>query len=157
MAKQKRQLTDEAHFVADLPLEECMKRLQQLNNEQVKFHFIRRTSDQVDFTAQWYEAGQVRVTGTGGLCRWEGTLTRVECKIKTHDGILRWAMLSMLSLVLFIPMIPLTALYLGTPMFWPLLLSFFGLGCLWVIVFRRFAPPDDTPPNLLRLIDTALK
>lgn len=157
MTKQKRAFTDKAHFIADLPLEECMRRLRSLRSDAMKITFSPTSSDQIAFTMQCYEAGCLRVTGDGVLCRWEGTLTRVDCKITPHDGVVRWALVSVISLLIFVPLIPLSMFFVATPLFWPLLLSLFGLGCLWALVFRRSAPPDDTPPNLLRMIDDALK
>lgn len=157
MTKQKRGLRpDEMHFVADLPIEECVRRLRALNSPQVHVLIQPITSDQIGFRAQLYERQRLRVVGSGALCRWEGTLTRVECRVQVHDGLLRWIVWTVLSLLFFLPLIPLTLFAADTPFFWPMLVGMTGLGVLWSMIFRRFAPPDDTPPDLLAMIDAAL-
>lgn len=160
MSKRKGRYEEEAHFVAHLPIEECTRRLELLNDDDIRVEILRLSSDKVDFKAQIYEKGRVRVVGKGALRRWEGTLTRVECSVKVHEGILLWIGLSLVALLLCLLLIP-TAIFavmglgIGTGL---------ALGVMFVVpiigvlmLANHFAPPDDTPQNLIRTIEEILR
>lgn len=159
MAKRKGHFENEAHFVSHLSIEECTYRLEALNGEVLRIEIVHLSSDKVDFKAALHEHGRLRAEGNGALRRWEGTLTRVECKVKVRDGLVVWALLSLAALVstmLIIPVIVLIAAGTGAQL-WLLLGSICVLATVGLMYLaQRFSPPDDTPQNLIAIIEEAL-
>jgi hypothetical protein len=159
MMKRKGTAEKNARFVSALPLEECTYRLELLHSDELKLEITRLSSDKVDFVAYLYEENRLRAEGTGTLRRWEGTLTRVDFDVTVHDGVWIWlvAVLLLLTIgMILVPMLLLIAMHVN-PLGWLLtgtaLVAFVVGGML---IAQRFAPPDDTPRNLHRLLHDAL-
>lgn len=159
MTKRKGQFQNEAHFVSPLPIEECAYRLEALQTEWIHIEILHLSSDKVDFKAQLREHGRLRAEGTGALRRWEGTLTRVECKVQVRDGLVVWVILSLVTLILammVIPVIVFVAAGIGARLWLMLggLCVLTTIGMMWLA--QHASPPDDTPQNLIALIEEAL-
>lgn len=159
MAKRKRHFQDQLQFLSNLPLQECVSRLEQLNGDNIQIVFHRDSIDSLAFSANLLERGVIRAKAQGLLRRWEGTLTRVDCKVKVHEGVIRWLIL--VSLLFFV-------LVIGFPMIFMLgalmhMLLWLGISAIFVIAFvaslwltMHYAPMDDTPKNLMQIVLAAL-
>ncbi len=159
MMKRKGAADKQARFVSELPLEECTHRLELLRSEDLQIEITRLSSDKVDFTARLYDGARLRADGNGTLRRWEGTLTRVDFDVTVHDGVWLWLGIVLALLVVGMIMIPallMLALQIN-PLGWLVTggaVVGFVVGGMWIA--HRFAPPDDTPRNLQRLLHDAL-
>ncbi len=160
MTKRKGQFEGSSQFISPLPLEVCYARLQALQDESISLRVTRENSDELHFDIQLLERGIVRVTGSGRLLRWEGTLTRVDCTIKVHEGILRWLLLFGLLFLLTMIALPLLLFLVAAVdvMIWV------GISLIFILVLaglmgivNYYAPLDDTPENLLHLIINTLR
>jgi len=159
MDKRKGRFEGKLDFISNLPLQECISRLEYLNSDELIIHFHRNSSDSIEFEAYLSERGVIRAEANGMLRRWEGTLTRVDCNVKVREGVLRWLVL--LSLSFFV-------LSIGVPMIFMLgaavnMLMWLGISSVFVVAFvgmlwltMYFAPLDDTPKNLMQMILSAL-
>ena len=159
MTKRKGKTQGEANFISPLSIEECAYRLDRLNEEKVDIVITKLSSDKVDFTAQLFENERLRAEARGALRRWEGTLTRVDVQVKVHDGIMLWLLLVGLMLTITIILIPTLALIAAhvNPVAWLMMATIGTLFILGVMLFaHRYAPHDDTPRNLLNLLETTL-
>lgn len=160
MSKRKGQFQNEARFISDLSIEQCVRQLEGLQSDDVQIQICDITSDRARFTLKGYENGRLRVDGRGTLLRWEGTKTRVDCHLTVHDGLLAFTLLTLLIFVVFIAVIPAIALFMaGVDSRLLLLLSaaFLGMMVGLMMLIHRFSPPDDVPMNLLAHIEIALK
>lgn len=159
MVKRKRCYEGKLDFVSTLPLQECISRLQALNNDELQIQFHRESSDSIIFEATLRENGVIRADASGLLRRWEGTLTRVDCDVSVREGVMRWLLL--LSMTFFV-------LSIGIPMIFMFgatlnILLWLAISSIFVIAFvvmiwltMYYAPIDDTPKNLMLMILSAL-
>ena len=160
MIKRKGRFEGNLKFVSSLPLEECLNRLQLLDSETIQLDFKTQTIDSIAFQAKLFEKGVMRAEGDGVLRRWEGTLTRVDCDVQVREGVMRWLLLLaglFLLIMIALPMIFLIAAdvnvlaWLGISGGFVVILS----GMLWLTNY--YAPIDDTPQNLLAIIESQLE
>lgn len=160
MSKQKRRYDGEANFISELPLEECAYRLEYLQSDEIEIHIKRVSTDKVDFDVRLFERGRVRAEGKGALRRWEGTLTRVDCQVNVYDGLVTWSLAMLLFMALPLLIVPFLFLVSANvdATLWVasagVVLAFILLG---MYITREVAPPDDTPRNLLALIEDTLR
>lgn len=160
MPKRKGLFEGNSQFISPLPLEICYARLQSLEDATTSLTMKRENSDTIRFEIHLLERGIIRAKGYGSLRRWEGTLTRVDCDIELHEGILRWFLLFGLLFLLTMIALP-TLLFLVAEvniMIWLGISGIFVtvLAGLMMIV-NHYAPLDDTPDNLHRRITGVLK
>lgn len=160
MIKRKGHFEGNLNFVSSLPLEECLNRLQLLDSETIQLDFRTQHIDAISFQAKLFENGVMRAEGDGVLRRWEGTLTRVDCDIQVHEGLMRWLLLLaglFLMLMIILPTLFLMAAdvnivaWLGISGVFVAIL----IGMLWLTNY--YAPIDDTPQNLLAIIESQLE
>lgn len=159
MAKRKGRNQGEANFISPLSIEECAYRLDRLDDEQIDIIVTELSSDKVNFTVELFENERLRVEAKGALRRWEGTLTRVDVQVKVHEGIMLWFLLVGLMLMVTLILIPSLALIAAhvNPLTWILIASGGIVFILGIMLFaHRYAPHDDTPRNLLDLLETTL-
>lgn len=159
MAKRKGRFEGNINFLSNLPLEECISRLQGLESAEFRFTFSRDEHDAFVFKAQLLERGIVRSEGKGRLQRWEGTLTRVNCDVKVREGIVRWLML--LATLCLLTMVAIPILFFLSAginvLIWAgLSMAFIVFFIAMMFVVNHYAPMDDTPENLLHLITSTL-
>lgn len=160
MTPKRKNRPDHAAFLTQRPIEQCLLRLKQLHHHNLRVDIVHHSSDQVNFLLRFYEHGQIRVTGKGTLRRWEGTLTRVDCTMHEHDGTLVWLALVVAFLVLFLMVIPYIVLILfglSTIMMMLIAAALFIGMLIWLQFMNRFAPADDIPPNLVMMVEDALR
>lgn len=160
MTKRKGRFEGNVKFVSALPLEECIYRLQTLDTEDIQLQFKTKSIDSISFQAKLLERGVVRAEGIGTLRRWEGTLTRVDCDVKVREGVMRWLLLLaglFLMIMIILPTVFLIAANVNVIGWLGISICFVGilLGMLWLT--KRYAPIDDTPQNLLYIIEETLK
>lgn len=160
MTKRKGRFEGNVKFVSALPLEECIYRLQTLDTEDIQLQFKTKSIDSISFQAKLLEQGVVRAEGIGTLRRWEGTLTRVDCDVKVREGVMRWLLLLaglFLMIMIILPTVFLIAANVNIIGWLGISICFVGifLGMLWLT--NRYAPIDDTPQNLLYIIEKTLK
>jgi len=157
--KRKGMAEKNARFVSALPLEECTHRLELIRSDELQLDITHLSSDKVDFVAQLYEGQRLRAEGLGTLRRWEGTLTRVDLDVTVYDGIWIWlvAVLIMLTVgMILVPMLLMLALQIN-PMGWVIMgAAIVGFVIGGMLIAQRFAPPDDAPQNLQRLLHDTL-
>lgn len=159
MVKRKGSVSKDAHFVSPLPIEECAQRLEFLHDETLQTEILRLSSDKVDFRLRLYEYGRLRAEGTGTLRRWEGTLTRVDCKVQVREGLVLWIALSLTALLLTVLVIPvLTLAIIGVGAGLWLVVGGFGVAAVagLLLLAQRFSPMDDVPRNILAIIEATL-
>lgn len=160
MAKRKGRFEGNVKFVSSLPLEECIYRLQTLDTENIQLQFKTRSIDSISFRAKLLERGVVRAEGLGTLRRWEGTLTRVDCDVEVREGLMRWLLLLaglFLMIMILLPTVFLIAANVNVIGWLGINIGFIAIiiGMLWLT--NRYAPIDDTPQNLLRIIEETLE
>lgn len=160
MAKRKGRFEGNVKFLSSLPLEECIYRLQMLDTENIQLQFKTKSIDSITFQAKLLERGIVRAEGVGTLRRWEGTLTRVDCDINVREGLMRWLLLLATVFMMIMIMLPTVFLIAANVN----ILGWLGLSSIFLIFFvsmlwltNRYAPIDDTPQNLLRIIEETLE
>lgn len=80
----------ELHFTTGIPIEMAAGLLAGLasDNVQVELNIID-DHDALDFTLKHRHQGKPNALVKGRLCRWQGTLTRVDCDGAGTDGILK--------------------------------------------------------------------
>lgn len=160
MTKRKGRFEGNVKFVSPLPLEECIYRLQTLDTEDIQLQFKTKSIDSISFQAKLLERGVVRAEGVGTLRRWEGTLTRVDCDVQVREGVMRWLLLLaglFLMIMIILPTVFLIAANVNVIGWLGISICFVGilLDMLWLT--KRYAPIDDTPQNLLYIIEETLK
>lgn len=160
MVKRKGRFEGNLNFVSALPLEECLYRLQAMDSETIQLDFKTNSIDAIQFKVKLLENGIERADGVGILRRWEGTLTRVDCEVEVHEGLMRWLLLLagvFLMIMIILPMIFLWAADVNIIAWLGISLGFVAIlmGMLWLTNY--YAPIDDTPQNLLAIIESALK
>ena len=159
MAKSKRRFEGTVQFLSNLPLEECVSRLDSLESDNFRITFSRNEHDSLAFKAHLLERGIIRAEGKGNLRRWEGTLTRVDCDVKVREGIVRWLMLlATLCLVTMVAIPTLFFLSAGVDsLIWiGLSIGFVAFFIIMMLITNHFAPMDDTPQSLLHLMTSTL-
>lgn len=159
MEKRKGHFEGNIKFLSNLPIEECVSRLQTLEDETLRVTFSRECEDSLAFSAQLLERGIIRAEGIGRLQRWEGTLTRVDCDVKIQEGIVRWLMLLATLLLITMVSIPMLFFLSAGINFLPWLgfnIAFIAAFIGMMFVVNHYAPMDDTPQNLLEVISSTL-
>lgn len=160
MPDKRKNRPDHACFLTQRPIERCVQRLKGLHTHNFRVDIVHHTSDQVNFLIRLYEHGRIRVTGKGTLRRWEGTLTRVDCTMHEHDGTLTWLLLMVIFLGLFLLVIPFLILKLFgiNPGMVLIFAAALAIGIMiWLRFIDRFAPADDVPPNIVTIVEDALR
>ncbi len=160
MAKRKRRFEGTVQFLSNLPLEECVSRLQELESSEFRFTFSREGHDAIVFKAHLLERGIIRAEAKGNLRRWEGTLTRVDCDVKVREGLVRWLMLLAtlcLMTMVAIPILFFLSAGINSIIWTGLSIGFIICFIIMLLITNHFAPIDDTPQNLLHLITSRLE
>lgn len=160
MVKRKGRFEGNLKFVSSLPLEECIYRLQTLDAESIQLQFKTKSIDAITFEAKLLERGVVRAKGIGSLRRWEGTLTRVDCDVKVREGLMRWLLLLaglFLMIMIILPTMSLISANVNVVVWLGINIGFVAI-IIWMLwLTNRYAPIDDTPQNLLRIIEETLE
>lgn len=159
MTKRKGHFEGHSYFVTSLPIEYCVSQLQNLNDADIQVTIDSAGHQSVAFTAQLLERGIVRATGKGTLRRWEGTLTRVDCDVEVHEGLLTWLMFVtgfFIMLMVCLPLIIFMSANVDVAIWMSVSVGFVIVMIALIALTRHFAPLDDTPRNLLREIESAL-
>lgn len=159
MAKRKGIVDNTADFLSKLPLEVCLSRLQLLPDDDIQVFVEQVDSDTVNFVMNLREKGVLRAEAVGQLRRWEGTLTRVDCHVSVHEGVVRWLILLTIVLALIMVLVPM-AIFLAAKI---KLMMWFGISSLFlatvlgfIVLTNHYTPADDTPRNLLSLLKSTL-
>jgi hypothetical protein len=134
-------------------------RLAALENDEFVISFRNETLDSIAFKAVLLERGIIRAEAKGSLRRWEGTLTRIDYDVKVHEGILRWLMsLVIASLLLMIipPIIFFIAAKINILVWLSISIGFLVMMVGVILMVNHYAPIDDTPQSLIKIIGSAL-
>jgi hypothetical protein len=163
--KLKKSPDERAQFTSEVPLEECVRRLVMLENEQQRLTLNWHSRDQVDFTFKQYEIDRggretLRIEITGTLVRWQEQHTRVACNLHEYNALLPWLIVMGGGLAVTLIVVPLIVLYVvqADSVNWLLILgAALVLMSVWLYLAVIYAPADDTPDNLLAQIEDVLR
>lgn len=156
---------DQAEFISEIPIEECVHRLVMLENGTRHLTLNWANRDQVDFTLRQFELDRAgretqRLEVSGSLRRWRELQTRVRCSQTEHSGIGRWLLIMAAMLGATLLGAPLLVLYVvqAASTNWLIVggLAIAMIG-LWVYLALHYAPADDVPTNLLAEIEETLR